>query len=199
MGIGKLSSAALVPKAQGTHDLMVGNALYPAPSPTVAVMQSDIDALAAANAEVANNGGKAAHQAKRIADKKVRANLKSWLAYVQMASGGDADKILKVFELVQPGAPVGELAPPKNVNVRLTNHSGRVSLNWTREDGADMHHIFISTKNEPFEWVLLGATTKSRFNADNLKPGTFYWFAVTALGAAGESSKSEPALAMAAA
>ena len=62
-----------------------------------------------------------------------------------------------------------------------------------------MHHVFMSTTAEPFNWVLIGATSKSRFDADSLEPGTFYFFAVSALGAAGESSKSEPCRAMAAA
>ncbi|MBK8340228.1 MAG: fibronectin type III domain-containing protein [Flavobacteriales bacterium] len=76
--------------------------------------------------------------------------------------------------------------------------SGRAALRWEREDGAEMHHVYMSTSNNPFTWVLIGATTKSRFNADNLVPGTLYWFAVTALGAAGESSKSDVLLARAA-
>ena len=81
----------------------------------------------------------------------------------------------------------------------MNDTDGCCSFRWDREDGTDMHHVFMSTSNNPFNWVLIGATTKSRFDADSLAPGTFYWFAVTALGAAGESSKSEPLLLMAAA
>lgn len=51
----------------------------------------------------------------------------------------------------------------------------------------------------PFAWDLIGVTTKSRFNADSLTPGTCYWFDVTAIGAAGETSKSDVLRAMAAA
>jgi hypothetical protein len=60
-------------------------------------------------------------------------------------------------------------------------------------------HVYMSTSNAPFQWDFIGVTTKSRFHADNLAPGTFYWFAVSAINAAGESSKSEPCRAMAAA
>jgi hypothetical protein len=45
----------------------------------------------------------------------------------------------------------------------------------------------------------VATTSKSRINIDGLTPGQFYWFAVSAIGAAGESSKSEPCLVMAAA
>jgi hypothetical protein len=162
-------------------------------------MQGYIDDLAAANATVEANGGKGDHQAKRTAEKVLRAAIKAWAWYVQNASGGDEDKILlSKFEVVKRGTPVGELNPPQNLGARLTNRSGRVALHWKREAGADMHHVFMSTTSEPFNWQLIGATSKSRFNADSLEPGTFYFFAVTALGAAGESSKSEPCRAMAA-
>lgn len=200
MGVSRLSGTELVPKAQGIHDGVVANAaLYPAPVPTAATMQGYIDDLAAANAAVEANGGKGDHQAKRTAEKVLRAAIKAWAGYVQNASGGDEDKILlSKFEVVKRGAPIGELNPPQNLGSFVTNRSGRVALRWKREDGAEMHHVFMSTTAEPFNWQLIGATSKSRFNADSLEPGTFYFFAVTALGAAGESSKSEPCRAMAA-
>lgn len=68
-----------------------------------------------------------------------------------------------------------------------------------REEGTDTHHVYMSTTNAPFNWELIGVTSKSGFNVDDLQPGKFYWFAVTAIGAAGESSKSEPCRVMAAA
>ena len=96
------------------------------------------------------------------------------------------------------GGPIGGLNAPKNLGARLTSTTGRVSPKWDREDGADMHHVFMSKKNDPFTWELIGVTGKSRLNADTLTPGTFYWFAVSAIGAAGESSKSDVLLEMAA-
>ena len=201
MGVSHLPATGLVAKAQGILDGVVANAaVFPAPEPSPALMQGYIDDLAAANAAVETEGGKANYQAKRTAEKVLRAAIKAWAWYVQNVSGGDEGKILlSRFEVVKRGAPIGELNPPQNLGAFLTNHSGRVALRWKREDGADMHHVFMSTTAEPFNWQLIGATSKSRFNADSLEPGTFYFFAVTALGAAGESSKSEPCRAMAAA
>ena len=201
MGISDLPTTGLVAKVQGVHDSMVTNAVaFPAPVPSMVDLQKDIDALAAANALVVANGGKAAYTAKRAAEKLVRADVKKLAAYVQLVSGGDTDVIaLSSFEVVKRGSKIGELDPPKNLGSKLTNMTGRASLIWEREDGADMHHVFMSTSNDPFKWELIGATSKSRFNVDSLEPGTFYWFAVTALGAAGESSKSEPCVVMAAA
>ena len=199
MGVAALPATGLVAKSQGIHDGMDGNANFPNAVPTPVAFQALIDAMAAANAEVEAVGGKPAHQAKRVAEKALRAAIKSWAGYVQSASGGDEGKILSSnFEVVKRGAPIGELDPPANLGYRFTSMTGRVSLKWDREDGADIHHVYMSTSNDPFKWELIGATTKSRFNADSLEPGTIYWFAVTAIGAAGETSKSDVLLARAA-
>ena len=200
MGLTGLAATALVAKAQGLFDkLTLSAALYPSPVPALVDFQKDINALAAANAAVDSNGGKAEHQAKREAQKLVKAGIKSLAGYVQTTSGGDADKILTSgFEVVRRGSPIGELAPPQNLSSRFTNMEGRASIYWTGDDGADVYHVFMSRSNDPFNWELIGATTKRRFNADSLEPATIYWFAVSAVGAAGESSRSEPLLARAA-
>ncbi|MBP6313049.1 MAG: hypothetical protein KA408_12315 [Flavobacteriales bacterium] len=57
----------------------------------------------------------------------------------------------------------------------------------------------MSRTADPFVWELTGVTTKSSFYADGLLPGQFYWFAVSTIGAAGESSMSEPCKVLAAA
>ncbi|MBK8615376.1 MAG: fibronectin type III domain-containing protein [Flavobacteriales bacterium] len=200
MGLDGLSATEIVAKAQGVHDMLAASAAtFPAPVPSLATFQDHIDALAAANAAVDANGGKADHLLKKKALQLVKADVKTQAAYVQAVSGGDADLInAGGFDVVKRGGPIGELNPPKNLGSRYTNMSGRVSISWDREDGTDLSHVFISSSNAPFKWELIGATTKSRFNADSLEPGTIYWFAVTAIGAAGETSKSEPLMARAA-
>ena len=185
--------------AQGIHDKLATNPLYATPVPTELVFQQHIDDLAKANAAVENNGGKAEYQARNVALQAVRADIKSLCSYVQTTSGGDAVKInLGGFAVVHRGGRIGELAPPSKLVSRNSNMSGRVSFAWPRENGADVHHVYMSTSNDPFNWVLVGATTKSRYNMDSLVPGVVYWFAVTAIGIAGETSKSEPLMGRAA-
>ena len=199
MGLVGLTPTRIVAHAQGIHDKMEGNVLYPAADPAPAVMRTDIQALAMANAEVASNGGKAAYQARSVAEMKVRANLKKWLGYVQMASGGDSDKILSSgFGVVEFGIRYGQPDPPLNLNARLTRTANRVALYWKHQPGVDMHHVFMSRTNEPFMWELIGASTKCRIDVDGQPSGEARWFAVTAIGAAGESTKSDVLLARAA-
>lgn len=200
MGLKGLSATEIVAKAQGVHDMLAASAAtFPAPVPVLATFQTHIDALAAANAAVDNNGGKADHLLKKKALQLVKADMKSQMGYVQAVSGGDADIInTGGFDVVKRGGPIGELNPPKNLGSKFTTMTGRARLVWDREQGADLHHVYISSSNAPFKWELIGATTKCRFDADSLEPGTIYWFAVTAIGAAGETSKSEPLMARAA-
>jgi hypothetical protein len=199
MGVNRLPATGLVAKAQAIHDKLDGNAEFPTPVPSLADFQKHIDELAAANAAVDANGGKAEHLAKFVAMKQVLADIKSLCGYVQATSGGDADLILSTgFEVVKRGGPIGELNPPTKLVSKFTTMEGRAAIQWKREDGADLYHVYMSRTNNPFTWELIGATTKSRFNADSLEPATIYWFSVTAIGAAGESSKSEPLMARAA-
>jgi len=199
-GVSGLSFKDLAVKAQSIHDGLDGNIKFPTPEPSLADFQTHIDALVAANAAVEANRGRSEYLLRRTGGLQVLDDITNLAAYVQNASKGDAATIESSnFEVVKRGSSIGELNPPKNLGAFLTNYTGRVALRWKREDGADMHHVFMSTSAEPFNWQLIGATSKSRFNADSLEPGTFYFFAVTALGAAGESSKSEPCRAMAAA
>lgn len=201
LGLTGLPATGLVAKAQALHDAVVANAtLFPNPIPTPPAFQALIDTLVAANAAVDANKGRKEYMDRDNADTAVRESIKQWAGYVQMVSGGDPTKIkLSTFEVIKKGSPVGELPPPRNLGARLTNFTGRAALVWEREEGADKHHVYMSTTNDPFNWELIGVTGKSRFNVDHLEPGKFYWFAVTAIGAAGESSKSEPCRVMAAA
>ena len=201
LGLEGLPATGLVAKAQALHDAVEANAvLFPNPIPTPPEFQALIDKLVTANAAADANRGRNEYLVRDNADAAVRESIKQWAGYVQMMSGGDPTKIkLSTFEVIKKGSPVGELPPPRNLGTRLTNFTGRAALVWGREAGADKHHVYMSTTNDPFNWELIGVTGKSRFNVDHLEPGKFYWFAVTAIGAAGESSKSEPCRAMAAA
>ena len=200
MGVSHLSATELVAKAQSIHDAMTANPVYATPNPSLTVLQTGIDKLAEANAAVDENPGPAEHHTRRQYLLQLKALLKTLAGYVQTTSGVDETKILSSgFDVARRGSPIGELNPPVNLGSRVTSMSGRVSLKWESPYGTEMNHVFMSEASSPFNWVLIGATSKSRFNADSLEPGKFYWFAVSAIGAAGETSKSEPARAMAAA
>lgn len=115
-------------------------------------------------------------------------------------AAGDKSKLLTCgLPLRRENNPIGELNPPTKVEGLLTKTRGRASLAWKGPEGTKVYNVYMSTTNSPYNWTLVSATTKQRFNVDGLVAGTFYYFAVSAVGTAGESSKSEPAEVMAAA
>ena len=200
MGLLGLAATAIVAKAQGLFAKLLSSiGIFPAPVPPLVEFQHHIDALAAANAAADVNGGRSEFQAKREALKVVLADIKSLAGYVQATSMGNADMIkASGFEVVQRGGRIGELTPPDKLIARPTTMVGRCSLAWESEHGSDVFHVFMSATSEPFNWVLAGSTTKRSFFADGLETAKTYWFSVSAVGAAGETSKSEPLMARAA-
>jgi hypothetical protein len=200
-GLTDITAIALVAKAQSVHDGIVGNpAVFAGPKPSAVEVQGLIDELVAANAAVSGNNGPKEVRTRKNAARAVADALRQWSGYVQMVSAGDAHIIrASNFEVVERGSRIGEVSPPDVLKSRLTRHLGRVSLAWKRKHGTRMHHVWMSTSNNPFNWERVGNSRRITFNMDGLTPGTFYWFAVSSIGTAGESSKSEPCLAMAAA
>lgn len=115
------------------------------------------------------------------------------------AAGERAKLITCGFPLRRENNPIGELNPPVKLLGKLTKTRGRASLVWQGPEGTKVYNVYMSTTNSPYNWTLVSTTTKQRFNVDGLVAGTFYYFAVSAVGTAGESSKSEAAEVMAAA
>lgn len=199
LGIESLPATGLVAYAQHVHDKMAGSATFATPVPTQVAFQAGISALENANA-AAENGGKAEIQARRIAERAVRDMMRTRAGYVQATSGGDEDLILSTGFGVRKRAPrIGPLDRPAKLFTRLTNTTGRIAMGWPVVRGADTYEVYMSTNNSPFKWEKVASTTKARYNQDGLVPGTQYWFAVTAVGAAGVTSLSEPLIGMAAA
>ncbi|MFZ1686664.1 MAG: fibronectin type III domain-containing protein [Flavobacteriales bacterium] len=200
MGLTGLTADALLNKGRFVvAEMTAAVAIYATPSPTLASVTTALDTLEAANGAVLNRG-KSDFQARRVAYNAVKLLLQQLAGYVQQVAAGDENKILASgFEVRRRSGPIGDLNPPANLAGRITTLTGRVSLDWDRERGADTYKVFRSDTSDPFKWDLVAVTTRSRFNVDSLTPGTFYWFAVSAIGAAGESSKSDVLRAMAAA
>ena len=199
LGIDGLPATGLVVYAQHIHDNMEGSATYATPVPSQVAFQGGISALANANA-AAENGGKAEIQARRIAERTLRAMVRARCGYVQATSNGNEDLILETgFGVRKPSPRLGPLDRPSRLYTKLTNTTGRIAMGWPVVRGTDSYEVFMSTTSTPFNWVKVTSTTKAQYNHDGLEPGTKVWFAVTAVGAAGTTSLSEPLIGMAAA
>ncbi len=199
LGLKGLTPTDLVKRGRNHVTMMTGSAIYTTPTPALATITAACNRLDAANQAVLFNGGKLAYTERDEADQELRDLIKELAGYVQAVSKGDKPQVQDGgFDVVEPGEPIGELPAPQALGSRLTTLEGRVALDWERVNGAKMYQVYMSTSNDPLKWELVAVTTKSRVNVDSLESGRFYWFAVNAVGAAGASSKSDPALAKAA-
>lgn len=178
---------------------MTGNAHFAGLAAQVTALGTANDTLEAA-ITAANSGDHEAVGLKQIAEAEVMDLLAKLCDSINgMAAGNKAKLLTCGLPLRRESQPYGPLPPPVRLVNRLTTTTGAAKLEWEGPDGARMYNVFVSTSNDPFAWEMVGVTGKQRFVVENLEPGKFYWFAVTAIGAAGESSKSEPARVMAAA
>lgn len=198
LGMEDVTPVDLVPYAQGIHDAVQGNPLFPSPIPSMADFQDAINALMEANARVAAERGRSDFLAKNVALTQLRRQLKRLSAYVSLVADGDASIILSSgFGVRKKASRVGELNRPNKLRNRLTRTTGRVELDWEVIPGAKLYHVYMSESMNDPQWKLAAITSKSRYNADGLTSGRFYYFAVSAIGTAGETSLSEPLRAMA--
>lgn len=117
-------------------------------------------------------------------------------AAVEQVSGGDAAVILSSgFEVRNPSAPIGPLPAPANLEAATNGHDGQVKLRWKRVHGADTYEVQTSgDPMNPGNWTTKTTSTGARATLEGLPSVTRQWFRVRAIGAAGPSGWSEPAV-----
>jgi hypothetical protein len=86
------------------------------------------------------------------------------------------------------------------MEARTTGRKGEVELRFPSVHGARGYQLWISDKDpaEDGNWEAIGYTTRVKHLVANLESYKAYFFCVSAIGAAGESAKSDPALGRAA-
>ncbi len=176
---------------------MTGNTNFPTLATQVTGLGSAADALESA-ITAANTGDHEAVGLKELAAVDVDDRMAKLCDSINGVAAGDREKLLTCgLPLRRDNTPIGELAPPDDLASRLTTTTQRVALEWKGPVGARTFNVYMSTNSAPFQWELIATTTKQKHNVDDLVSGNFYWFAVSAVGAAGESSMSKPEQAMA--
>ncbi len=197
----KLSVLALLALLRNVVAKMTGNANFATPAVALADMTLQGDALEAA-IEAATYGSKEARLARDVQVELTRAMLRTQADYVRTVCGGDRVKLASSgFSLSNPPQPIGLPNAPLMKVVRMTGEVGEVEARWTGERGAESYNV-LRTQQDPAEpgvqWEIIGTTTRTRFTAEGLESLKRYWFAVRAVGAAGQSPMSDPALGVAA-
>jgi hypothetical protein len=201
LGLSHLSVSSLLLKATNVVTSMTGNPDFPAPVPTLVVIDGKIAELTAAANEAANRD-KVKVAIRNLRRSELKSLLVELASYIQTQSGGDEDKILSTgFEVVRRGEPVGPLSPPAALVARTGEDIGTVSLLWYAVTGA---HSYMVERNDtdPINeelWKPEGYTTSSHgYVSASLQTGHVYWYRVRAIGAAGVGAQSDPARGVAA-
>lgn len=169
-------------------------ATYPTPTPTLVVLSGEVDALDTAYQEaLANDRIKKAQM--RLARKKLLSSMSILLAYVQMTSAGEADKINLVAEVKKNATPVGILNPPANVRTFYGYQPGDIRLVYKGIPGRLFYRAQINdTPGNNSGWKDYLFTTKTRIIVSGLTPGAEYGFRIATVSTGGIGEWSDPVL-----
>jgi len=200
-GLTRVTFKALVGKARNSVTMMTGNPDFTTPTPPLAQVSAEADALAAADSTYEFNGGKVEKEARDVAFETLKESYRVLGGYVQGASGGSKEVILGAGMDVrrapsQPALP----SMPQNVQAAPTRYFGELDVRW---GGSTNHRIYkvYRTEGDPSletGWELIAETGKNRLLVQGLERFKTYSFRVVALGAAGLSPASDAATATAA-
>jgi hypothetical protein len=199
-GLAGLKATELVTKAANIEVAMTGNAAFADPTPTLAELSAARVALEALIAESAK-GTRSAIAARRDQEEVLAGLIRKLAAYVKLNATSEADILSAGFGIGKRRTAVGRLSQPTGLEALRTDSRGQVNVSWNAVSGKQ-HYILEMTTTDPSQahtaWEVVAYTGKVRHTVDNLTPGTYYWFRITALGAAGASAHSDPAMVMAA-
>ena len=127
-GTSRYSDSGLLNKANYIVERMLGNPMYPAPTPTIEVLK---DTVAGYEYALANTETKSKESIvlKNNSRKELENMLRQIAMYVQLVSKGDAILIMGAgFDTYKTPMPIGILEKPKSLTVRHGKNSGSVEL-----------------------------------------------------------------------
>jgi hypothetical protein len=120
--------------------------------------------------------------------------------FVESASGGKEEIILSAgMDVRSPNLATGQPpAPPTSLTATTGDHDGEIDLTWNASSTAKSY-IVQSSPNPPTDgsWTQEVIVSTSKATIKGLVSGEKRWFRVAAVGSAGTSGWSDPAMKMA--
>lgn len=201
LGHTRVGFEGLVDKARTNVTMLTGNATYPSPIPTLAVVTAAADRLDTAVQAYEFSHSRLDKQERDIAYTALKGLRQDLGGYVQTVSNGDPEQITSAgFEMLAVPKPVGQLAAPQDVQAMVRAYPGSLELRYRGVRGRLAYQVYLCEGDPLVEknWQLHTITGKNRLLFDGLESGKSYFFRVEALGAAGVSPVSDIASAKAA-
>lgn len=177
---------------------MDGNANFPTPLPAAVDYQAlhdDFEAKLDA-AEMSQQECRQKFVDKDAARAALESALKQRGGYIESTSAGDEAMILSSnLPVRNTPAPIGVLPAPTGLEAFTNGFEGQVQLSWDSVRGAKSYEIQLSPDpNTPSSWSTATSRTGTKATLSGLTAGARCWFRVRALGAAGFSEWSDPAV-----
>lgn len=176
--------------------MMTGNAHFPTPAPTLAVVTAAVNELEV-KAQEALNGGKVQMAARRAAEATALSLARQLGNYVESQANGDLEVLLSSgFEAVKAPSPSVVPAAPGNPTLSYTGVTGEMLFRFTGDSNVRNFSIECG-ESATGPWTDRGLSTATRVVLDGLTPGKVYWARACANAAAGTSDWCTPASLMA--
>ena len=180
---------------------MTGNPNFTTPKVPLADLATMADDLEDA-IKAATGGSREAKSMRNDIVLQAKSQLSAQADYVRSECAGDRTKLLSSgFELAKQREPIGIPGVPANLFSRMTGKVGQVELRWDRVHGARGYQVWMTDKDPEVagsSWSAIGYSTRIKHMVTDLEGYKAYWFCISAIGSAGESAQSDPALGRAA-
>lgn len=197
MGFNRLTVPSKIEKSRLVISRITGNAVYPAPVPSVIDLTSATDAVEVAYTESRNRDKeKMAILRQRVSELDYL--ISQMAAYVQQASGGDELKILSSgFDVRKEPEPKSDTAG-EVINLRLSDGAvnGKVRVDFDRASNAVLYVVSVSESGDPEKVEPKGFTSKTFKEIGDYSAGTKICVRVMALGRENPGTPSDPAFFM---
>jgi hypothetical protein len=179
--------AALISYVRGIILAMTGNTNFTTPSPTLAVLTADVNALDAAES-LAHTKAKGTAEARNAKKETLLKDLHALLAYVQIIADNNptnAEAIILSSGMGVRKTSVKHISDFKAINAKV---SGNVMLSVKAANKRASYEWQISTDQET--WTFLPVTLQAKTLVSGLSPGTRYYFRYKSVLREGESGWS---------
>jgi len=186
-GLARLPYAQLLAKSDFIVGRMTDNLAFPSPTPSLAAIIAATEELRTSIPE-ALDGGKTATAKKKARYRELQLLLNQLAGYVASVAEGNELAILSSgFEVRKYSSPRPELDKPTDLRAAITDHTGRVDLNWTALNDALTYQVQFAASEPSDEksWSLVTVSSRASAKVTGLPSGQVAYFRVAGIGTKG--------------
>ena len=191
LGFSRLTVLQIVARTREIADATEGNSNYTTPNPTL-IQIRDSATLLESKYNLSRKKGPAATNAMKLQLKAHRLLMVKFLAYIQVASGGDATKIESASLTVKGGSTPGKLlGRVYGLKGKTSDMIGQLILSWNKLVGADRYAIQSGTDDVTFKDTE-DTPSKTTVTITNLPPGDTAYYRIAGINTPGRGAYSTP-------